>query len=191
MAEKESAFFQACRLIDRRLKEQERVAVALEGGAASGKTTLAAQLSAHYGAPVIAMDDFFLPPALRTPERYSLPGGNIDFERFNAQVAAPLREGRAFSYPVYDCHADRMAGEKRVPLCPLVLVEGVYSLHPAYRDIYGLRLFLRTAPETQDARLRARGEEMYRRFQALWLPLEKRYFDAEDWPRVCDAVLET
>ena len=99
MAEKESAFFQACRLIDRKLKEQERVAVALEGGAASGKTTLAAQLSAHYGAPVIAMDDFFLPPALRTPERYSLPGGNIDFERFNAQVAAPLREGRAFSYP--------------------------------------------------------------------------------------------
>ena len=42
-----------------------------------------------------------------------------------------------------------------------------------------------------DARLRARGEDMYRRFQSIWLPLERAYFSAEDWEALCDEVIET
>ena len=178
-------------LIDRKLKDDGYVIAALEGGAATGKTTLAAELAEMYQAPVIAMDDFFLPPAMRTPGRFALPGGNIDSERFDAQVAEPLRKRRAFAYPVYDCHADRMNGEKHVPVCPVILVEGVYSLHPLYRDVYNLRLFLRASPETRDARLRTRGDWLYRRFQEVWLPLEDAYFASEDWKTICDAMIDT
>ena len=186
-----TAFEQARAVIDRKLLEAGFVVCALEGGAATGKSTLAGQLSAWYQAPVIAMDDFFLPPALRTPERYAQTGGNIDDERFDREVAAPLRARTPFSYAVYDCHQDCMAGEKRIPAAPVILVEGVYSLHPRFRDVYNLRLFLRTSPEIQDARLRQRGDWLYRRFQELWLPLERAYFASEDWGALCDAVIET
>ncbi len=177
-------------LIESRLKD--RLIVALEGGAASGKTTLAAQLAAHFHAPVIAMDDFFLPSSLRTPQRFAQVGGNIHYERFNEQVADAVRNRRPIQYDVFDCHAGIIRERILIPEeQPLVLVEGVYSLHPLFRDIYDLRIFLRTAPETQDARLRARGDWLYRRFQAEWLPLEKAYFDSEDWAALCDAVLDT
>ena len=185
------AFSRARALILAGMKEKCPLIVALEGGAATGKSTLAGELAREFSAPVIAMDDFFLPPALRTAERLSQPGGNIDAERFQKEVAAPLRAGVPFSYSVYDCHADRISGEKPVPRAPVILVEGVYSLHPDYQDIYGLRLFLRTSPEEQDARLRARGDWLYEKFQRIWLPLEKEYFSALHPEKICDAVLDT
>lgn len=170
---------------------QTPLIVALEGGAASGKTTLARQLAAYFDAPVISMDDFFLPPALRTPQRLREIGGNIHYERFQRQVAGPIRAGEAILYDLYDCREDRLAGTLRIEKSPLLLIEGVYSLHPMYRDIYDFRLFLRADPKTQDARLLARGPWAYRQFQDTWLPLEKAYFDSTDWEALCDAILDT
>ena len=59
----------------RRFQKDGPVVIALDGRAASGKSTAAAILSEALGAGVVAMDDFFLPPELRTPERLSQPGG--------------------------------------------------------------------------------------------------------------------
>ena len=67
--------------IDRLMAERERVLVAIDGGSASGKTTLGALLQSIYACPVFHMDDFFLRPEQRTPERFSEPGGNVDRER--------------------------------------------------------------------------------------------------------------
>ena len=55
--------------IDRRRAEKRRLVVALEGGSASGKTTLAALLQRIYNcATVFHMDDFFLRPEQRTED---------------------------------------------------------------------------------------------------------------------------
>jgi uridine kinase len=184
--------FEAARArIETEMQSRPRLIAALEGGAAAGKTTLAKRLAAYFSAPVIAMDDFFLPPDMRTPERLSQPGGNIHFERFDAQVAAAVRAGRPIVYDVYDCHADCISAVREIKRAPLILVEGVYSLHPRYRDIYDLRFFLRTDAQTQDARLRARGPWAYQRFQDTWLPLEKAYFETENWEELCDLTLDT
>lgn len=180
----------ACALIGEKLFRGPLV-VAIEGGAATGKSTLASQLARRFDAPVIPMDDFFLPPDLRTGERLAERGGNIHYERFDLQVAQPLREHRTAVYDVYDCHADRIIGQRRVEPGPLTIVEGVYSLHPRYRDVMNLRILLQTSPETQDKRLRARGPWLYRSFRDVWLPLERAYFEAEDFPALCDAVLAT
>ncbi|MBE5783833.1 MAG: hypothetical protein E7329_11025 [Clostridiales bacterium] len=182
-------FTQAIALIEK--NSSYPLVVALEGGAATGKTTLAAQLSAHFQAPVISMDEFFLPPALRTKERFLEPGGNIHYERFDAQVAAPIRAGKAFSYQVFDCGKMDFGGERHIPLVPLLIVEGVYSLHPRYQDIYDLRLFLKTNSAAQDQRLRARGEWLYQRFQEDWLPMEQAYYDAFHPEKNCHAILTT
>ncbi len=61
--------------IDERLPRQERLLLAIDGGSASGKTTLAALLAQRYGCPVFHMDDFFLRPEQRTPQRLAEPGG--------------------------------------------------------------------------------------------------------------------
>ena len=62
------------------------VTVAIEGSSATGKSTLAALLSRIYNCNVFHMDDFFLQPHQRTPERFAQPGGNVDYERFRAQL---------------------------------------------------------------------------------------------------------
>lgn len=48
--------------IDELLKEKEFVIVAIDGCAASGKTTLAKKLQLHYNCEIVKMDHFFLPP---------------------------------------------------------------------------------------------------------------------------------
>ena len=72
--------------IEKLMQKKSFVSIAIDGGAASGKTTLAKVLSEKYHAPVIHMDDFFLRPEQRTPERFAEPGGNLDRERFLREV---------------------------------------------------------------------------------------------------------
>ena len=68
--------------IDELLSLKKEIVVAVDGCAASGKTTLAKILKERYDCQIIKMDDFFLPLNKRTEERLSTPGGNIDYERF-------------------------------------------------------------------------------------------------------------
>ena len=104
--------------------------IAIDGRCAAGKTTLAARLAKELGGDVIHMDDFFLPPALRTQERRSEPGGNVHYERFLTEVIPKLASGQAFSYQRFDC--SRMAPGDWLPVQNngFVFVEGAYSCHP-------------------------------------------------------------
>lgn len=60
--------------IERVYTERERVFVAIDGPCTSGKTTLATVLQRRFGGNVLHMDDFFLRPEQRTPERFAEPG---------------------------------------------------------------------------------------------------------------------
>ena len=79
--------------LDRRLAGEPPVRLAIEGGSASGKTTLGQILAGRYGCTVFHMDDFFLRPEQRTPARFAEPGGNVVRLRFHA--AAKRRGDRA------------------------------------------------------------------------------------------------
>jgi uridine kinase len=164
--------------IDRKRAKQERVLLAIEGGSAAGKTTLAAQLEQIYGCTVFHMDDFFLRPEQRTPERLAQPGGNVDYERFLAEVLEPLAEGVPVHYRRYDCHTQSMQSAVEIKPTPLVIVEGAYSMHPALAEYYDLSVFLDVAPEAQRERiLRRNGPVVAERFFTQWIPLERLYFD--------------
>ena len=88
--------------IEGRSAQGRPVLAVLDGPCGSGKTTLAEKLSRLYGAPTVHMDDFFLPPELRTPERLNQPGGNIHYERFLSEVLPCLTAGKTFSYGSFD-----------------------------------------------------------------------------------------
>ena len=74
--------------IDILLKENKKdiVIIAIDGMTASGKSTLAEELSQIYNSPIFHADDFFLPMELRTEERLNEPGGNIHYERMKKEI---------------------------------------------------------------------------------------------------------
>lgn len=89
--------------IDRLLDVQPWVIVAIDGRCGAGKSTLAARLAELCGGNIFHMDDFFLRPEQRRPERFAEPGGNVDRERFAVEVLAPLKNGCRFSYRPFVC----------------------------------------------------------------------------------------
>lgn len=123
--------------------------IAIDGRCAAGKTTLAKQLQDILDCNIFHMDDFFLPPGLRTRERLAQPGGNVDYERFRCDVLLPILQGKPFSYRPYDCHLQRQVEPKPVQPKPINIVEGSYSCHPHLWDAYNLRIFLDIDPAEQ------------------------------------------
>ena len=151
--------------------------IAIDGRAASGKSTKAELLSSILGAPVIHMDDFFLPPALRTEDRLAQPGGNVHYERFAEEVLPGLQSDATFSYRIFDCSRMDFHGTRSIPAAPIRIVEGSYAHHPALGDYADLRVFSTVDKQEQMARiLRRNGEKMAEMFRGRWIPMEEAYF---------------
>ncbi len=176
--------------IDRLMAERERVLVAIDGGSASGKTTLGALLQSIYACPVFHMDDFFLRPEQRTPERFSEPGGNVDRERFLEEVLIPLREGRPVDYRRFDCATFTIAPPQRIEAGTLNIVEGAYSMHPDLAPYYDLTVFLAVSAEKQRERILKRNAPAQAElFFDRWIPFEQCYFAALNVPERCDLTI--
>lgn len=153
--------------------------VAIDGRCASGKSTMARQLSAITGAGVIHMDDFFLPQGLRTPERLQEPGGNIHYERFLQEIVPQLGSGAAFSYRRFDCGRMELGESCLVPEGRIRVVEGAYSCHPVFGAYMDLQVFGDVEPADQLTRIQKRnGAGVLEVFRTRWIPMEERYFKA-------------
>lgn len=176
--------------IEKVLEETGRAIIAIDGRCAAGKTTLAGELEEHFLCNTIHMDEFFLRPQQRTPERLAQAGGNVDHERFLTDVLLPLKKGLPFAYRPFDCHT--MSLQKGVAIIPtaLTIVEGSYSCHPALWDYYDLHIFLDVDEDLQQQRILARnGAEGLVVFRERWIPMEERYFDAFDLRSRCEVCL--
>jgi len=173
-----------------KLPEDMVKVVAIEGKCGSGKTIYAKGLAALLVAGTIHMDDFFLPAELRTPERLEEAGGNIHYERFIEEVIPNLRNSQEFSYGRFDCGKMAIRGERRVDPALLRVVEGSYSCHPKFGDYMDIRVFLDVDEEVQKSRLADRdGEEVLERFENVWIPMEKKYFQSFDIPGKADVYI--
>ena len=137
------------------------------------------------------MDHFFLRPEQRTEERFLELGGNVDRERFLAEVLLPLRAGKPFSYRPFDCHTLSLAAPISVPPAALYVIEGSYSCHPALWAHYDLRVFLTVDPAEQLRRIESRsGLEKAAMFRTRWIPLEQTYFHETDTQGRCTLTLK-
>ena len=161
---------------------QKILLVAIDGRCAAGKTTLCTALEKNLsdvGVTVLHMDDFFLQPESRTPERLSTPGGNVDHERFLADVLLPVSRGEDFTYQPFSCKTQTLCEAIPVHPAPIVLVEGAYASHPNLRRFYDLRFFLSVDSARQISRIIARnGEVAAETFRTRWIPLEEAYIAA-------------
>jgi len=178
-----------CRKIDALLAGEESIRVAIDGHAAAGKTSLAAYLNARYDCNVFHMDHFFLRPEQRKPERLAQLGGNVDYERFKAEVQEPLLAGVPFAYRPFNCRTGDFEAEVDIKPKQLAVVEGAYSLHPTLADVYHIKVFLTISPREQLRRIEARdGEKLLGRFESEWIPMEHRYFETCNIPQGCDFI---
>lgn len=176
--------------IDLLLAQQDRVIVALDGFCTSGKTTLAVRLSEVYDCCVIHVDDFFLRPEQRTTERFSEPGGNVDYERFLQEVVIPLKEGTPFSYRPFDCSTQTLSQAVTAAPKKLTVIEGTYSHHPYFGSYADLKVFLTVSPEDQHQRILQRPAFLHQRFFDQWIPMENRYFQHFSIPEKADIVID-
>ena len=173
------------------LQSRDRVLLAIDGNCCAGKTTTASRLGSLLHANVFHLDDYFLQPHMRTPERLSQPGGNVDAERFLEEVLMPAKRGETAQVRKYDCHEDLLLAPTPFSPSRIAIVEGAYSLHPLLAPYYDLKVFCRIDPELQLSRIRARnGEAALKVFQERWIPLENQYFQALDILSQCDIVID-
>ena len=175
--------------IDLLLTRKEQVLIAIDGSCTAGKTTLAGKLTQMYDCNVFHMDDFFLRPVQRTAERLAEVGGNVDYERFRAEVLLPLREGKAFTYRPYNCKVCALAEPVAVKPKQLNIIEGTYSLHPHFGDPYDLKVFMTVLEDLQRLRIQERPAHLHQRFWEEWIPMEYRYFEGFRISDRCDIVI--
>lgn len=173
-------------------KQAQPLVLAIEGRAASGKTTMAKDLATIVGAPIVEMDHFFVPKSLQKPRRLQQPGGNIHYERFLEEVIPFIKEDVPFEYTIYDCHVGGPVGKKLIEASEWRIVEGVYSLHPNFGDYADVKVFVDVGPEEQMRRIRQRnGLEMAKIFREKWIPMEEAYFHVNSIEKQVDCIYDT
>lgn len=177
--------------IEELYKHNEYVYAAIDGCSASGKSTLAELISNIYDCNIFHTDDFFLPLELRVKQRFEQPGGNIDYDRFYSEVVRGLESKKEFSYGIYNCSELKITRIKKVKPKKINIIEGVYSIHPKFSDIYNLKIFLYTHREEQNRRILVRnGKKMHEKFIKEWIPMEEKYFNEYKIRDKCDFIYD-
>lgn len=170
---------------------EKTILIAIDGKCASGKTTLGSYLRNEFDANLFHMDDFFLQPHQRTAKRLSETGGNVDYERFKEEVLEAVLKGRTVSYQRYDCKTQALEAPESISPKQLNIIEGSYSQHLFFGDVYDLRVFMEINPEKQIENIRKRnGEEKLKDFTARWIPKEEAYFRTFRIKEKSDIIIE-
>ena len=164
--------------------------LAIDGKCASGKTTLAHYISENCECTVFHMDDFFLRPFQRTPERLSEAGGNVDRERFLSEVLIPLKNRQPVSLRRFDCKTMSLCGAVEIVPKDLVIVEGTYSMHPDLQGFYDLAVFMDISPEKQKERILKRNPHNAQTFFDQWIPMENKYFQTFGIKEKCEIIIQ-
>lgn len=147
--------------------------VAVDGGAASGKSTLARALAtavrARGATAEVVQTDFLLDGW----------AGQFTFhDRLRTGVLAPLAVGRAGRFARYDWHAGRFDGVTDVPVTDVVVVEGVSAV-AACGDAAALTVWLELDRAERERRwcARDRAAEVQPEW-VTWLDAEDAWFAA-------------
>lgn len=171
--------------------EQVKV-IAIDGRAASGKSTLASLLSKVLDCDAVHTDDFFLPKSLRNRERLSEAGGNLHYERFSSEILPFICKKGAFEYGVFDCSVMSVKDRRKIKESEWRIVEGSYSHHPKFGNYATVRVFVSVDEREQIARIKKRnGDKMAEIFSTRWIPMEEKYFNAFDIKSRSDVNIDT
>ena len=149
----------------------------VDGRSGSGKTALAARLSAKTGARVIHMDDLYA-------GWHGLATGSRLLER---AILAPLAAGRTASWRRWDWEVGDRGGEDRAKPGEPLIVEGCGSLTLETRRHAGRTIWLEVPEPVRRARALARdGDDSW---WELWREQEDAHIAANRPAELADEVL--
>lgn len=181
----EHRFFQLSNFMD---KLPSKSIVALEGRCASGKSSICDKIKDKY--TILPIDDFFLPIYLKSKDRLEEIGGNINYELVKdtlIDLKESLRLGKLnFTYKAFDCSKQEYY-DKTIQLKDKVILEGVYSSSPYFRELIDKIMYLYVDKETQLERINNRF--LKERFIKEWIPSEEKYFDHIKIEEICDLII--
>ncbi len=170
---------------------EKPLVIAIDGRAASGKSTFAFKLQKEINSPVICTDDFFRPRKNGIVE-ISEYSGNFDIERFKTEIVKSVLHRKPLEYGVFDCKQGIITHNIILPQSDVYIVEGAYSLHPMLSEYADLKLFFTVSSEVQKNRIVTRnGENGYNNFKNTWIPAEERYLTHFDIESTCDYIVDT
>ena len=151
--------------------------IAIDGRAASGKTTLASELSRVDDIPVLHTDDFFKPRNNYSRLEMTEFDGNFDIGRFHKEAVFGMLSREEFEIGIYDCKKGSISETVLYKPSDCFIVEGAYSLNPQLGEYADLRIFVDIDKQLQKTRIISRnGIDGYKRFESVWIPAEERYF---------------
>jgi len=172
------------------LKAKGHINVAIEGRAASGKSTAARRLDDIFDVNIIHTMDFLCPSEKCTKSRLEEAGGIFDYERFATEVVDGIRGAKPFIYRPFDVNTQKFGEPVKVFPRPVTIVEGAYGMHPNVGNIYDLHIFMTVLKKEQNLRILNRdGEEKLKEFIKNWVPLENRYFEAFSIREHCEIII--
>ena len=158
--------------------------VAVDGPAASGKSTLARALAGALQAPIVSTDDFL-----------SWEEMSAWWPRLGEQVLQPLFAGREARYQARDWAGDEFGSScrewKSLPWAPVVVLDGVTSARQAAGERLAYAVFVDAPRQVRLARGVARDGESHRLLWKRWQDDEDEWFAADDTRSRCDLVVTT
>lgn len=177
-------------LIEDLSTKKNRIVIAIDGPSAAGKSSLSKKLTEKYNALLIRIDDYFLPETMKTKERLSEIGGFFHYERFIDEVVNHIYDD-TLHLQKFNCMTQLLEDKIEYKNSQIIIIEGVYSLHPLLRDMYDISIFMDVERDEQIKRIEKRnGTKMLDKWINIWLPLENRYFIEFNIKNIADIVMK-
>ena len=165
--------------------KRKTLLIGIDGFGGAGKTALSTYL--HDNLPnltIVQLDDFYLPKL-----------GRPDRNRILEEVFTPLEKDITTTYQVYNWVADSL--DRSISINPggIVIIEGVYALHPDLVPYYDYKIWIHCSPEVGFKRGVDRDKNRDRvdnseKWKTIWMPNEKEYVDTENPQQYADYIFE-
>jgi len=160
--------------------------VAIDGPGCSGKSTLAQSLEVMLGDAAISIgtDEFFVPLSeqdLKCDPAAAVQDGIAHLRWHELRTTLDrLAQGQGARFRPYDWEDDVLGPIRSVPSKPVVLVEGLYSMHYCLRGAYAFKLWVDGASHTRMSRVTARdGERLLNLWHSVYIPRESSYLRSQ------------
>jgi uridine kinase len=171
--------------------------LAIDGPSASGKSTLAGQISKHFQqCTIIHVDDFYK-TSLQRKNQISINtqhGIDFDLERLKQQVLEPIVLGKSANYQIYNWSSDRLTDTRTIKPSGLIIIEGIYSLRQDLQSYFDFKIWLEAPKKVCEERVLKRDQDgtgNYSNWKNDYRPAEEQYITLQNPENSADLVLTT
>ena len=159
------------KIINKKLENKDHIVIAIDGMAASGKTTLANLLGTYYDLNIIHVDDFYYPKNKINIEN----DGNINYPRLKKVIHRLSNNNLSF----YSFNCKKQKFDKLIHIFKksITIVEGSYSINPILGIYFDLSIFLTIDKNEKFERIKKRNKNNFEEFINKWVTYENHYFE--------------